>query len=50
MLECQYHMSGFNRDGKVVQQPTTGSVDEPLQVYPVEFDADSDEGTVFLPG
>ncbi len=49
MLVCQWHQSGFDRNGEVVQQPTVGSVDEPLQVYPVEFDAETGEGIVFLP-
>lgn len=45
VLECRHHGSRFDRNGEVVEGPAF----DPIDAFPVEFDADEGEGTVFLP-
>ncbi len=47
---CDWHGSTFNTDGELIAPPTTEpGFDEPIEVFPVEFDPDTGEGTVFSP-
>lgn len=49
-LTCQWHGSTFNRDGELVEAPGTDpDFDEPVQVFPVDFDPDTGEGLVLTP-
>ncbi len=45
VIVCQWHNSAFRTDG----ENTAGPANEPIQVFPVQFDADSGQGTVFRP-
>lgn len=47
-LTCQWHLSVFDRDGKLVRPPNTDQgFDEPISVFHVEFDPATGEGTIF---
>lgn len=46
-IVCQWHGSTFNRDGDLIEAPPTdSSFDEPIRVFPVQFDPDTGEGYV----
>ena len=46
-IVCAWHGSTFDTDGELIAPPTSDSgFDEPIQVFPVEFDPETGEGIV----
>ena len=49
-ITCPWHGSTFNRDGELIVAPSTDpEFEEPIRVFPVEFDPETGQGAVFDP-